>query len=149
MLAYLFVIFTTINCWVEETKIWDVFFKVRHNNNCTTYVCVCELSFIHLFVTPWTIALQAPLTMEFSRQEYWSRLPFPTPGDLHYPGIESESSVSTVSPALAGRFFTPEPSGKPIAYVEVQVLITQSCPTLCDPTDCTLAGSSLHERIVL
>ena len=40
MLAYLFVIFTTINCWVEETKIWDVFFKVRHNNNCTTYVCV-------------------------------------------------------------------------------------------------------------
>ena len=45
--------------------------------------------------------------MEFSRQEYWSRLPFPSPGDLSDPGIEP------VSPALAGRFFTTEPPGKP------------------------------------
>ena len=107
-------------------------------------MCVCASCFIHLFVTPWTIALQAPLTMEFSRQEYWSGLPFPTPGDLRYPGIEPEFSMSTVSPALGGRFFTTEPPGKPIAYAEVQVLITQSCLTLCDLMDYTLEGSSLH-----
>ena len=41
-----------------------------------------------LFVTPWTVARQAPLSMEFSRQEYWSGLPFPSPGDLPDPGIE-------------------------------------------------------------
>ena len=48
-------------------------------------VCVCVyqlLSCVQLFVTPWTVADQAPLSMEFSRQEYWSRLPFPSPGDL-------------------------------------------------------------------
>ena len=53
---------------------------------------------------------QAPLSMEFSRQEYWSELPFPPPGGLPNPGIEP-SSVS--SPALAGGFFTTEPPGKP------------------------------------
>ena len=56
--------------------------------------------------TPWTVAGHAPLPMEFPRQEYWSGLPFPSPGDLSKPGIES---VSLISPALAGRFFTTEP----------------------------------------
>ena len=42
-------------------------------------------------MTPWTVARQAPLSMEFSRQEYWSGLPFPSPGDLPYPGIEPRS----------------------------------------------------------
>ena len=52
-------------------------------------------SFTHvwLFVTPWTIAHQAPQSMEFSWQEYWSGLPFPSPGDLPHPGIEPESSA--------------------------------------------------------
>ena len=63
-----------------------------------------------LFVIPWTEAHQAPLSMEFSMQEYWSGLPFPTPGDLSEPGTES---VSLVSPALAGGFFATEPPGKP------------------------------------
>ena len=54
-------------------------------------------------MTLWTIARQAPLSMGFSRQEYWSRLPFPPPGDLPDPGIEP---VSLMSPALAGGFFT-------------------------------------------
>ena len=57
------------------------------------------------------IARQAPLSMEFPRQEYWSRLPFPSPGDLPDPGIKS------MSPALAGGFFTTEPLGKPIHFV--------------------------------
>ena len=53
--------------------------------------------------TPWTVAHQAPLSMEFSKQEYWSGLPFPSPGDLPDSGIER------LSPALAGGFFTTEP----------------------------------------
>ena len=58
-------------------------------------------------VNPWTVADQAPLSMGFPRQEYSSGLPFPTPGDLPDPGFKPPSS------ALAGRFFTPAPSGKP------------------------------------
>ena len=59
------------------------------------------------FVTPWTEVLKAPLSMGFSRQEYWSGLPFPPSGDLPDPGIEP------MSPALVGKFFTTEPPGKP------------------------------------
>ena len=55
----------------------------------------------------WTVARQAPLSVEFFNQEYWSGLPFPTPGDLPDPGIKPGS------PALAGGFFTTEPPGKP------------------------------------
>ena len=64
------------------------------------------------FVIPWTVTCQAPLSIEFSRQEYWSGLPFPTPGDLHDPGIEP---ASPESPALAGRFFTTAAPGKPFS----------------------------------
>ena len=60
--------------------------------------------------TLWTVACQDPLSMEFSRQEYWSGLPFPSPGDLPDPGIKP---VSFVPPALAGRFFNAEPAGTP------------------------------------
>ena len=60
-------------------------------------------SCVQLFVTPWTVAHQVPLSVEFSRQEYWSGLPFPPPGDLPDPGIKP---MSLKSPALAGRFFT-------------------------------------------
>ena len=63
-------------------------------------MCICMLSCVQLFATPWTVAYQAPLPMGFSRQEYWSGLPFPSLGDLLDPGIEP------VSPAMAGRFFT-------------------------------------------
>ena len=55
---------------------------------------VKSLSCVWLFATPWTIAYKAPLSMEFSRQEYWSGLPFPSPGDLPNPGIESGSPAS-------------------------------------------------------
>ena len=65
-------------------------------------VCVCVCSAMPDSVTPWTVVHQTPLSMEFSRQEYWSGVPFPTPGDRPKPGIEPESFVS---PALAGRFF--------------------------------------------
>ena len=65
------------------------------------------LSHVPLFVTPWTAARQAPLSTEFTKQEYWSGLPFTASGDLPDPGIEP---VSPVSPALAGGFFTTEPT---------------------------------------
>ena len=66
-------------------------------------VCVCVLSRVQLFTTPWTAAYQDALSMEFSRQEYWSGLLFPTPGDLPDLGIELKSLAS---PTLASRFFT-------------------------------------------
>ena len=69
-----------------------------------------SLSRVQLFVTPWTVAHKVPLSMAFHRQEYWSGLPFPTPGDPPDPGIESRS------PALTGGFFTTEPPGKPSCY---------------------------------
>ena len=62
-------------------------------------------------MTPWTVAHQAPLSMEFSKQEYWSRLPFITPGDLPNPGI---ILMPLVSSALASVFFTTVLPGKPI-----------------------------------
>ena len=61
-----------------------------------------SLQLVRLFVTPWTAACQAPLSMGFFRQEYWSGLPFPSPGDLPDPGIQPASLMSLV---LAGGFF--------------------------------------------
>ena len=71
---------------------------------------MCVLSHVWLFATPWTVAGQVPLPMEFSRQEYWSGLPFRSPGNIPDPGIKPASLVSS---ALAGRFFTTVPPGKP------------------------------------
>ena len=73
-------------------------------------VCVCSIVSDSLR-PPWAVAHQAPLSMGFSRQEYWGGLLFPPPGDLPDPGIEH---TTLVSPALASGFFTTEPSGKPI-----------------------------------
>ena len=73
-------------------------------------VCVCVLSHIQLFVTLWTVADQAPLSVGFSRQESWSGLTFPSPGDLPDPGTKPKYLMS---PALAGGLFTKVPPGKP------------------------------------
>ena len=64
---------------------------------------LCWFSHVRFFVTPWTVAHQAPQFMGFSRQEYWNGLSHPLPGDLSDPGIEP---MSLTSPALACRFFT-------------------------------------------
>ena len=94
-------------------------------------VCVCIqlLSHIQLSVTPWTVVLQIPLSLGFSRQEYWSELPSPSPSDLPDPGIEP---VSLASPALAGGFFTIVPPGKFLAIDKKQ---TQSTCKLCAGKD--------------
>ena len=68
-----------------------------------SYMCAQLLSHVQLFANPGTVAHQAPLSMEFSRQECWNGLPFPTPGDLLNPGIKL---MSLASPALASRYFT-------------------------------------------
>ena len=66
------------------------------------------LSRVQLFATPWTVAYQAPPSIAFSRQEYWSGLPFPSPGDLPDPGVEPGS------PSFQADALTSEPPGKPV-----------------------------------
>ena len=83
----------------------------------------------------WTIAHQAPLSMELSRQEDWNELLFPSPGDLPDSGIES---MSLKSPELTGGFFITEPSGKDNSASVSSV--AQLGPTLCDPMDCSTPG---------
>ena len=83
--------------------------------NCpASLVTARMLSCVRLFVTPRTVACQAPLSMGFSKRDYWSGLPFPPPGDLPHPGVKLASPVS------AGGFFTTEPTGKPLIRYSVQ-----------------------------
>ena len=109
-------------------------------------------------MTLWTVARQAPLSMGFSRQEYWSGLPCCPPGDLPNPGIKPRS------PALQEDSLSAELPGKPLLKVllkdivqegkssdrlvildiKVKVLAAQSCLTLCDPMNCSPPGSSVH-----
>ena len=81
------------------------------------------------FLPPWTIAHQAPLSMKFHRQEHWSRLPFPSPGDLPDPGTEPMSSV------LAGGFFTTEPPGSHWSYEDQEPQLDSPRTTTKDPCD--------------
>ena len=74
-------------------------------------VLVKSFSCVRLFVTPWTVAYQAPPSVGFSRQEYWSRLPFPSPGDLPDPGIEPRS------PAFQADALTSEPPGPTLPFI--------------------------------
>ena len=85
-------------------------------------------SCVWFFATLWTVAWQAALSMGFSRQEYWRGLPFQSPGNLPYPGVDSRSH------ALADLFFT-------TAAAAAKSL--QSCPTLCDPIDGSPPGSPI------
>ena len=85
--------------------------RVSQSSDAMGRMSVCAFSPVWLFVTPWTVACQAPLSMGVFRQEYWSGLPFPSLGDLPDPGIKPSSLAF---PALASRFFTMVPSEKPI-----------------------------------
>ena len=79
-------------------------------NSCLEKVKVQSLSRVRLFATPWTVAYQAFLSMGFSRQEYWSGLPFPSPGNLPDPGIEPGS------PVLEAGTLTSQPPGRKVAW---------------------------------
>ena len=78
----------------------DVFFQVKY---LLTHMHACVLNRLRLFSTPWTVDHQVPLSMRFSRQEYWCELPLPSPRDLPSSGIKA---MPPKSPALAGKFFT-------------------------------------------
>ena len=79
-------------------------------------VKVKSLSHVLLFATPWTVAYQASLSMGFSRQEYWTGLPFPSPGDLPDPGIEPES------PALQQMLYSLSHQGSPFHLYDIAKL---------------------------
>ena len=107
-------------------------YKEYHLN---LHLCVqSHFSSIGLFATLWIAAYQALLSMGFSRQEYWSGLPFPSPGDLPNPGIKPRS------PTLQADTLTSVPPGK-------QMKVAQLCLTLCDPMDCIVHGI-LQARIL-
>ena len=119
------------------------------------------LSCVRLFVTPWTAAYKAPLSMEFSRQEYWSGLSFSSPGDLSDPRLEPRS------PALQADALPSEPPGKPPVFIQFSPRSThrcleretcltlsvqfssvaQLCPTLCDPMNCRTPGLPVHHQL--
>ena len=132
-IQHLFMIKTLIKL-EKEGNFFDL--KRTFNKKFTTDVIfndVCILSHSVVsssFMTPWTVAHQAPLSMEFPRQEYWSGLPFSTLGDLLNPGIEN---MCLMSPALAGGFFTTMPLGKPH---QQSTQIPDHCPFL----DCILSS---------
>ena len=99
-------------CWIKPMKV-----KVK----------LKLLSSVRLFATPWTVACQASLLLGFSRQEYWSRLPFPSPGDLPHPGIKPGS------PVLQADALPSKPPG--IHYLRDEFM-TMRCSQRC--TICTL-----------
>ena len=101
-------VFTALNAlFIYLWLFLEQFYKVK----------VKSLSRVRLFATPWTVAYQSPLSMGFSRQEYWSGLPFPSPGDLPDPGVKPRSS------ALQADTLPSEPPGKPRAVLVSQKLI--------------------------
>ena len=123
-------------------------------------VKVKSLSRVRLFATPWTVAYQAPPSMGFSRQEYWSGLPFPSPGDLSNPGIEPGS------PEFQADALTSEPPGKShsiIGRIQLMRSLTElhkmmcicsatndlSCYiNLCDTCTSAVNGLSCHIVII-
>ena len=88
-------------CWAAVYGVAESWTRLKRLSSLAWVLS--HFSCVQLFATLWTVAHQAPLSMGFSRQEYWNRLSFPSPGDLTNPGIEPESLRS---PALASRFFT-------------------------------------------
>jgi len=86
-----------------------------------------RFSRVQLFATPWTVDDQTPLSMGFSRQEYWSGLPCPPPGDLPDPGIEP---ASLMSPASAGGFFTTSTTGETLQCF-YPLVVTRVLGVLC------------------
>ena len=123
---------THVHCWWESNwykplwrTVWRLLKNLRLQLLCVcVYVCVCM--WVHVliasvmsnsYVTTWTVACQAPLSMEFSRQEYWSRLPFPSPGGLPDPGTEPES------PELQADSLPLSHQGSPCCYLKPKVWV--------------------------
>ena len=100
------------------------------------------LSGVRLFATPWTVACQVTPSMGFSRQEYWSGLSFPSPGDLPGPGVEP------MSPALQVDSLPLSHHGICLTYSSIQFSsVAQSCLTLCDPMNHSTPGLPVHHQL--
>ena len=93
-------ILVTASCWDSDGQSQSMPWAQISNQ------CVQSTSYVWFFVTTWTVACQGPISMQFPRQDYWSRLSLLSAGNLPNPGIEP---TSLTSPALAGGFFTIEP----------------------------------------
>ena len=104
-------------------------------------MCAQWLSSVQLFATPWTIARQAPLSKGFRRQEHWSGLSFPSPGNLPKLGIKP---VSLVSSALIGGFFIAAPAGKPRCHLRFPKLRKERSSALTDETQLSLLLQGLY-----
>ena len=114
----------------------SVIFWSRKHDVLSCFCCV------PLFAPPWIYSNQTTLSMGFSRQEYWSGLPCPPPGYLPDPGIEP---TSPVAPALQADSLLLSHWESPGNMTCMCAKSLQSCPTLCNPVDCSPPGSSVHE----
>ena len=119
-MGYLFILYGILNEWkffnlnIATVFQFLVLYKVKSYSH----------SFIQFFAIPWTVAHEAPLSMEFSRQEYWSGLPFPSPGDLPNPGIEPGY------PALQADSLPSEPPGKSASTWRLILVFVVECVCL-------------------
>ena len=121
-----------------------------HQLKCDTAICLFTVLLLSVVVVCCCLVAKSCLTlcdpmdcsppgpMGFSRPEYWSGLPFPSPGDLPKPGIEP------MSPAWQEDSLSLNYLGSPLLLSAAAAKSLQSCPTLCDPMDCSLPGSSVH-----
>ena len=111
-----------------------------------SYACILShFSRFWLFSTPWTVTMGSSIH-GISRQEHWSGLPFPLPGDLPNSGIKPTSLMSS---ALAGGFFTTSASCEALNVLISQFSsVAQSCPTLCDPMDHSMIGLPVHWQLL-
>ena len=115
--------------------------------NSDQYMHAMSFQLFWLFVAPWTVTHQSPLSLAFPRQEYWSGLPFPFPGDLPNPGIKPgflsllHWQASSLTLTLPGKF--------PYIHngILYKVKVTQSSLTLCDPMDYTVHGILQARRL--
>ena len=134
-------------CWALPA-LWDsakLFITYSITFRRKLYVCVCSFTWYCLnLCTPWMVAHQVLLSMEFSRQEYGSELPFLALGVLPDPGIEPTSPSSL---ALAGDFYHCATQEDFIyiythkhTHIYIYIVVAQSCPTLCDPMGCYMPG---------
>ena len=136
---WLLVHFFTSVCLGLIFKAW-IRVSTFHLESCAVCnACLVAQSCLTL-VTSQAVVRQASLSMGFSRQEYWSGLPFPSPGELPNPGIKPRS------PALQADSLPTELQGKPHRKLQFSS-VAQSCPTLCDPMNCSTPGHALHHHL--
>ena len=126
--------------WHSHSRAWDVYWS--NHPESVSHSVVSDS-----YVTPWTVAHQAPLSMGFSRQEHWSRLPFPSPGDLPDPEMELRSPALQVDslPSQPPGLLTCWDTSKFPTYLGYAAAAKslQSCPTLHDPIDRSPPGSPI------